>query len=389
MERFLRPLHSLEAGQPPVYYVSAGAWLALGRALGLRDAALLYWARSLGGFACFALVLATWGVLGVLYPGRALIVWGAPLLVAAMPQDALYYITGDALSPLLGGLTFLGVARLMLRPDEGLLVYAFSGVALSAALLCKYPNAALYLPALLATAVALVSGRWAARRRGWPVFWLLAVVPPLAWFARNVAGGVGLTGTSLKAAKLGWTPKPLTEWSEHPLFSFEGVAVFLRDLGTTFWRGELVWQQETLALGGADTIYLVFSGLGLLLAVVALTRDRGVAPTWGVEWGALLALAAGIGVLALLSLAFVFEGTVHPSPGYPFFTNGRLIGGLLVPFCLLLVRGVESGAGLLPPRWRARAAWCVLGGVVAIACASELVLTAPVFGSAYNAYHLP
>ena len=30
-----------------------------------------------------------------------------------------------------------------------------------------------------------------------------------------------------------------------------------------------------------------------------------------------------------------------------------------------------------------------LATVIAVACVSELVLTAPVFGSAYNAYHLP
>jgi hypothetical protein len=386
MEDFLRPLHSLEAGQPPVYYATAGAWLALGRSLGLRDGALLYWVRALGGFAMFGLVVACWGVLQSLYVGRASIVWGVPVLVAVMPQDALYYITGDAFSPALGGLAFLGVAFLLRRPAAAPTAYAAAGAALASALLCKYPNAALYAPALLVTSIAFAGGE---RRRGWWLFWTLASLPPLVWFARNLAAGVGLTATSLKAAKLGWTPKPLADWGSHPLFSLDGFGIFLRDLGVTFWRGELVWQQETLATSGADAFYLGFSAVALALALLALGRDRVPSPTRVAEWAAVLALVGGVGILALLSLAFHFEGTVHPSPAYPFFANGRLIGGLLVPFCLLLARGVESGAALLPEPYRRPAARCVFGGVAAVALASELWLTTPVFTSAYNAYHLP
>ena len=130
-------------GQPPVYYAVAGAWLAVGRACGLRDAALLYWVRALSALGAVVLVFACWAVLRALYPERPFVYWGGALLVAVMPQDAAYYVTGDALSPLLGGVAFLLTVRLLAHPSAGSGAYLAAGLALAAALLGKYPNAAL------------------------------------------------------------------------------------------------------------------------------------------------------------------------------------------------------------------------------------------------------
>jgi hypothetical protein len=95
------------------------------------------------------------------------------------------------------------------------------------------------------------------------------------------------------------------------------------------------------------------------------------------------------GLLVLLSLAFVFDATTNPSASRPYFLQGRLISGVLLPFLLLYVRGLEVATARLPAR-TARA----LGGaaIVALALAvsiSEVVLAWPVFGSQYNAFHLP
>lgn len=384
MEEFLRPLHSLEAGQPPVYYAVAGAWLALGRAAGLQDAALLYWVRALAGLAAFALVFACWAVLRELYPGRPLLVWGVALLVAAMPQDALYYVTADAFSPLLGGLGFLGSAWLLARREASPAGYACVGLALAAGVLCKYPNAALYVGAALATALAL-----GTPLRRWALLWAAALLPPALWLARNAWLGVGLSGSAFKVERLGWSAQPVGEWLSHPLFTLAGAGVFLRDLVHSFWRGELVWHQRTLASPAADALYLVVSIVGLSLAGWGIWRRRrsGTAPR--VEAVAAVTVLAGVAGLGLLSLAFVFGGTLHPSPSYPYFANGRLIGGVLVPFALLLVRGVEEGATLLPESWRARGAWTVLLAVVGVCLVGDAWLTLPVFASAYNGYHLP
>ena len=61
----------------------------------------------------------------------------------------------------------------------------------------------------------------------------------------------------------------------------------------------------------------------------------------------------------------------------------------MVPFALLFVRGIERGAAWLPERWRDRGAWGVLAVILAAASVSEAILTAPVFRSAYNFFHLP
>jgi hypothetical protein len=107
------------------------------------------------------------------------------------------------------------------------------------------------------------------------------------------------------------------------------------------------------------------------------------------EGAALVATLTAVATLALLSLLFVFHETSSPSSAYPYFTEGRLISGVLVPFALLYVRGIEEATARLPARWAGRAGWAVLGAVVAMAAFSEVVLTAPVFRSDYNWFHLP
>ena len=385
MEAFLAPRHSLEVGQPPVYYAVAGAWLAVGRAFGLRDAALLYWVRALSALGAVVLVFACWAVLRALYPERPFVYWGVALLVAVMPQDAAYYVTGDALSPLLGGVAFLLTVRLLAHPSAGSGAYLAAGLALAAALLGKYPNAALYASAGVASVV--LARRGAAPRR-LALLWAAALAPALVWFGRNVWFGVGVTGTAFKVERLGWTRKPLAEWLDHPIFSPAGAWVFARDLVTSFWRGEIVWQQRLLASAAADTVYRVVSFGGRAFAAAGMLRGRGSGTARAAEIAAAAAVVAAVGLLGVLSLVFVFGSTVHPSPAYPYFSNGRLVGGVLVPLTLLIVRGIEEAATFLP-RGGETAAWGALVVVAAVALVSELSLTAPVFASAYNAYHLP
>lgn len=385
MEDFLRPLHSLEAGQPPVYYATAGAWLALWRALGLRDAALLFALRALGGLFAFALVIAAWAVLRRTHPDRPTVFLGVPALLAVMPQDALYYVTGDALSPLVGGLAFLGVARVVAAPASSAGFHVLVGLACAAALLTKYPNAALYAAALGAGVHALRTAP-AARSR-WLALGAAAALPPALWVARNLSLGLGVTGTAYKAEKLGWAAKPVSTWLEHPLFSASGMATFLGDLVASFWRGELAWHQHFLASGAVDAVYVAVTALGVLLACVGIWRGAASAPR-RVEALAAGTLGVAVAVLAVLSLAFRFEGTVHPSPAYPYFSNGRLIGGVTVCVALLLVRGFEVAAARLPAAWRATAVWGAIGGVAVLATGSEVALSLPVFESAYNAYAL-
>jgi hypothetical protein len=96
-----------------------------------------------------------------------------------------------------------------------------------------------------------------------------------------------------------------------------------------------------------------------------------------------------VAILAWLSLRFSYGATTNPSLARPWFANGRLISGALVPFALLFVRGIERGAAALPERAREPGAWAALAAILAVMSVSEGLLAAPVFGSPYNWFHLP
>jgi hypothetical protein len=385
-EAYLRPRHSLEADQPPVYYAAAGAWLVLGRELGLNGGPLLYWVRSLSALGAFVTVLAAWGLLREPYAGSPLVRLGAPALLAVLPQDALYYVTGDALSPLLGGMAFLLTLRLARHPGLGSRDYALAGLATAAAFLCKYPNAALMLSGAVCCGAVWRSPPVASGAgRRWGLFWGVALLPPLLWLGRNAWVGGDASGTAFKVETLGWGRKPLAEVLDHPLFTPAGVVEFLGGLVPRFWRGELVWYRYELAWPPADAVYLASTLLLLTLAAAALTR-RARAPAMRLaEASALTATLAGVGILALLSLIFVFHDTSVPSAQHPYFVQGRLISGVLVPFALLWVRGLEVATARLP----AAVGWALLAALAALALGSEVWLAAPVFASPYNAFHLP
>jgi hypothetical protein len=91
----------------------------------------------------------------------------------------------------------------------------------------------------------------------------------------------------------------------------------------------------------------------------------------------------------VLSLMFVFDETTNPTAGAPYLAQGRLIAGVLLPFLLLYVRGLEVALAPLVARAGPWLGWGCLAGIALVILGSELALALPVFGSAYNAYHLP
>jgi hypothetical protein len=388
-ERFLAERANKEAEQPPGYYLAAAAWLRLGRALGLEGARLLYFVRGLGALVAGALVLVAHWLVRDLYQDEALVRWGVPLLAAVFPQDTLFYVTPDVLSPLLGGLCFGLSWRLARRPDSGALVHAAAGLVLAAALLSKWTNAALWVLAAAASLHAVAHPPPGARRFGGRLAlqWTLALAPVAVWCERSLLLYGDATGSALKVARLGWGRKPLAEWLDHPIFTPSGFLDFVSGLIPTFWRGELAWHRTDLALPAMDALYTATT---LLLLLAALAGLRGREPGRFLAEGlAMLAVAVATGLLAMLSLAFVFDATTNPTASQPFFVQGRLISGVLLPFLLLYVRGLEVVSAQLPAR---AARWLGASALVAFALAvsiSELSLAWPVFASEYNAYHLP
>ena len=99
-----------------------------------------------------------------------------------------------------------------------------------------------------------------------------------------------------------------------------------------------------------------------------------------------LVFAAGVGMLAVLSLIFDFGTFSYPSRELPFFTSGRLIGAALLPFMALLVYGLDAliartalrGHGVL-----------ILTDLALMLVLVQLVLSIGAISSPYNWFHLP
>ena len=390
-EHFLAARDNKEAEQPPAYYAVAGAWLRLGRALGLEGARLLYFVRGLGVLVAGALVWVAHRLVRDLYRDAELMRFGVPLLAAVFPQDTLFYVTPDVFSPLLGGLCFALSLRLARRPESGAAVYAAAGIALAAALLTKWSNAALGVVAAAASLYALTHAsrplgvRRFAAKLAWQ--WGLALVPVALWCGRSLRLYGDPTGSALKLARLGWGRKPFAAWFDHPIFTVSGVWEFATGLIPTFWRGELAWHRTDLALPAIDALY---TGSTLLLLLLALAGLRGREPARFLAEGlALLAVAVATATLAVLSLSFVFDATTNPTASHPYFVQGRLISGVLLPFLLVYVRGIEVAAARLPARVARSAGWLGIAALALAVSISEVVLAGPVFSSGYNAFHLP
>ena len=389
--RFLAARENKEAEQPPAYYAVAAAWLRLGRALGLEGARLLYFVRGLGALAAAAFVWVAYRLVSDLYRDAALIRLGVPILAAVFPQDTLFYVTPDVFSPLFGGLCFALSLRLARRPESGAAVYAAAGIALAAALLTKWTNAALLVVAAAASLHALAHAssplgvRRFAAKLAWQ--WGLALAPVALWCGRSLRLYGDPTGSALKVARLGWGRKPFGEWLDHPIFTLSGVFEFTTGLIPLFWRGELAWHRSDLALPALDALY---TGSTLLLLVLAFAALRGREPARFLAEGlAGLAIAVAAGTLAVLSLAFVFDATTNPPASHPYFVQGRLISGVLLPFLLVYVRGLEIAAARLPARAARTAGWLGIAALALAVTSSELALAWPVFASDYNAFHLP
>ncbi len=377
---------NFEAVQPPLYYAVAGAWYDAGRLLGLRDGFLLYWVRFLNAPLYGLLVWLSWVWMKRLYPGRAFLRLGVPFLVAFFPAQAAYGINNDALSPLLFGAGFYALLPLLDAGPAKTGAHARAGLLTAAALLVKISNVALAGVFVVTAASLAERARRERSAKGWrdaAVLLLCAGVPVAVWCGWNLATVGDLTGGAYKARALGWTPRPLSEYMSHPLFTARGALYFLRFTALTFWRGEYWWHGALLRSRGLDAFHLAAS-LGLPALAVAGLRRAERSPE-----GDALALGAFAGVASLLFLAAMSVVYLFPDGGYPnrldpFIYSGRLIWGMLVPFCALYLRGFEKACAAvrLPP-------WLALAALTAVMTVTEAVLPSGLFASRYNFFHLP
>lgn len=377
-----------ESSQPPLYYVLAGVWWKVGRYIGLTQIQSLYWIRFLNGLLAALVVWLGYLAARTIAPDRIDLNIGVPLLLAFIPQDVLYVLSNDVLSPVCFGVVFLCVLRWLRAQSPSVLLSVTTGLAIAATYLTKLTN----LPLLTVAIIALVAGwlQMARQRSGLAILALVltilcAGVPIAAWMLWSKYHFGGVTGSTATVALLGWTPKPFADWWHHPIFSPQGLWTFWYELTARFWRGELMWQNRELSWRVADEFYAISSLIFLAAAFAGLRRQAGLS---GFQWRALFLAAvtfvAALAFLALLSVRFDFGECIYPSRAHPYFTSGRLMSGALIPFALLYVYGV----GYLLRRLGVIAPIVVVGGIMTFTGVSEIFINRTVFASEHNWFHL-
>jgi hypothetical protein len=393
MEGFLlySGVPNVEFDTSPAAYYAMGLWYRLGRGFGLDSLASLYWTRWLNAVLLGLLVAGSYFLLRDPYDDAPFVRLGVPALLAFFPQDVFYGVAPDNLTMFTGALAFVAVLRLATGRLKSGAHFALAGGAVSLALLVKYTNAA-YL--VLAGLASLLHARGRSPQRPsafgkLAVFWIAALLPIGLWLVRNVRVLGDAAGTVRKLEHLEWAPKAWSGFFDHPLFTPSGAFGYGAELLALFWRGEFLWHGQEMAFAWLDGLYALSSVVLLALTASAVWRARGEASgeRWTLELLALLSVLGGVAQLVLLSLRIEFADWGTPTREAPFFVHGRLILGVLLPFALLYVRGLELACARLPGRLRELAPWCLLGLWLALLLASEVVLSAPAFESPYNWYH--
>lgn len=379
-----------EATQQPLYYALASAWWNLGRWLGLEGGHLLYWLRFLNIFFVTALVWLGHLAARMVFPERKFLWIGVPALLAFMPQTAFYSIENDALSPLCFGATFVLLVKLLYAEKPGLLLGTATGLTLAATFLVKSSN----LPLLAVTLAAVLfkiggmvkSGKL---RAAWPSllsFFSCVTATVGGWTAWWKYNSSDFTGMEAQSRFFGMTLKPFAKWWYHPIFTPHGFWVFIHDLLSTFWQGEILWHRQPLTLSSVSMAYVVltFVFIGVALLNLLSKSKSTTQPQREALWFSLACCLSAVAFLGFLSIIYEFND-VNPSREHPYFSLGRLTLGTLIPFLLLYLYGLDH---LLDCAKNHRLRPLALGGLILFMLVSEIATDWPVFSSQYNWFHL-
>ncbi len=379
-----------ESTGAPLYYLLAGIWLDLGRLLGFKDLSLLYWVRFANIPILVTVVWIGYRTAQLLFPNAPSLRLAVPMLLAFCPQGIYFGIESDNLSPLMFGLVFLGLAHWLKNDQLTPRLGAFIGLAIAATWLVKVSNLPLVIVAALAVAAKCMSlarrGKLRTVEVGLIFLAIGAAVPVCAWSGWCERHFGDFTGSTLKIQILGWARKPIAEWWHHPIFTPAGLWTYWSGLMASFWRGEVRWHLQPLAIPNADLVYAISSAFVLALAVWRVCRIPAALAGWQRQtfWLALAAFGACVAFQALLSIMFDFGDSYYPSRDFPYFISGRLIFGAFIPFALLFVLGLDFAMRPIPDVRTRAGIFCAIALALAV---SEGVSNGPVFASQYNLFH--
>jgi hypothetical protein len=387
-----RGKENFESIQMPFYYTVVGVWYNLGKLLGLEGGNLLYWARFFNIPVYILLIWLAYVFSKELVPSSKFVYLGVPFVLTFWPQDVFYGLNNDILSAPLVTLSLYLLLRMyrIEAPRPGLALCA--GLSAAAACLTKFTNAPIFAVVGSVAFLKLGPSWW----RKQPLVHLVPVVllvmassiPIGCWLARNYVVFGDLMGSALNNRFKTWTPKPIGEYWNHPIFTPVGFLVFWTELATTIWRGETYWLGNHLAATRIDAFYALSSTVFLLAFAIAAIADRGRTRTEARLATGLCSLlfALSVSVLVLVSVSFDFGTSFYPSRDLPFLTSGRLILGSCIPFLIMYLGGFEVLLGWLRLSF-ARLPLLIL--FVDLMVVSEIAYSMQVFQSRYNWFHLP
>jgi hypothetical protein len=142
-----------------------------------------------------------------------------------------------------------------------------------------------------------------------------------------------------------------------------------------------------MSLPGSEAVYTL-----LTLVVLAAALPALLPGSKGVDSSARPALClsaacflAGLAFFALVSIALNFNNCPNPTREHPYIREGRLMIGLMIPFFLLFVYGLDR----LLQRFGMTAKFLVLAGFILAMLATEIATDWPAFSNPFNWYHLP
>jgi hypothetical protein len=345
VQDYLRNVRNHEAHEPPAYYALARLWYGAAGPAGLSDAASVYWVRLLNVVLYAALVPAAYAFARPYFGGDVAV--AAAALTAFFPNPIFFTVDNDVPSPLAGVLALGLLFRWYEAERPARWLGTAVGVAAAAAVLVKLVNAAI----LVAVGAVILLRLRRDRRPGTTLGDALpvaagAALPLFLWGLRNRLVLGDWTGTAQKTAVQTWTPKPVAEWLDHPIFSADGLLTFLKTLVISLFGGDSGWHARPVHYAPGEIFFLITAGLLPAIGLVAALRRGRQDPR--LRFAACVCavlVAAYVAELAYVSIRWDFGNCPYPSRKFPYLAYGRLTGGALVAYLILYALGIRALLG--------------------------------------------
>jgi hypothetical protein len=337
---------NVEAFSPPVYYAIAAIWYKVGKFFSIQGLYFLYWIRFFNLIPYVVLIFLAYSFTKKFYPENSFLHIGVPLMVAFMPQDVLYGINREVISPTFATLSLYMNLSIYRENSKGYAYYALSGLVTALTFLTDISNfvfvALLIIIIFLKLRETQSSDEFKTVSTKGSLMFVTMMLPILVWLLRNYLVVGDLTASNPKSEYLGWTIKPFSQMLDHPIFTVEGIVYFFSVLIKSFWRGEYYWYLEVMTVKGVDMLYALSSYMFLAIFTINLFffMERRT-ERWVINLICLILFATSVLFLFVISLPFDFGNCFYPSRVYPYFVSGRIIYGTVVPFLIIYLSGLQ------------------------------------------------